>query len=79
MIQLLSSRFPSAKFEYKYSDEDTGSNCGHYIFMGGMILFENIPDNRTNEAFELAFELRPHYKEDYELVDGNYQYKDEDE
>lgn len=78
IITKLSEMFPELTVQLDYADEDTGSNCGRLIFKNGELINEFRPDSGSNEAYEIAFELRPHYKEDYELVDGKYKYKEEE-
>lgn len=63
---------------YSYADEDTGYNVGSYLFCKGLILSNFHPEGGSKEAYEIAFDLRPDNKEYYILVDGNYQYKEED-
>lgn len=77
LMKEMSKLYPNVTFEYAWADEDTGSNCGRATFKTGLADIEEIA-NGSNEAYELAFELRPDSKEYYELVDGEYQYKDED-
>lgn len=62
---------------YKYADEDTGYNTGEYKIAHGIVLYENIPVGGSVEAYDLAFELRPDYKDNYILIDGNYVHKEE--
>ncbi|MBV7268393.1 hypothetical protein [Winogradskyella luteola] len=78
LILLLSKKFPDVKFDYKYADEDTGSNCGLGIFENGNHDFRE-PDNLSNECYEIAFELNPDAEKYYHLVNGKYQYIDEEE
>lgn len=77
-IQKISEQNPKVKIYYDYADEDTGYNCGQYVFESGNVILENIPQGGTKEAYDLAFNLRPDHADYYELVDGNYQSKDED-
>ena len=77
LIDKLSAKFPNVSFTYKWSDEDTGCNCGTGSYKNGELEI-NRPENCSREAYELAFELRPHYKEDYKLVGDTYEYIDED-
>ncbi len=77
LIDKLSVRFPEVSFTYKWSDEDTGCNCGTGSYKNGELEI-NRPENCSREAYELAFELRPHYKEYYKLVGDTYEYIDED-
>ncbi len=77
LIRIMSSKF-NGKILYKYSDEDTGCNVGVFEFDKGNILSKNIPVNQSVEAYNLAFELRPDYKENYKLVGDTYEYIDEE-
>ncbi|MBD5381917.1 hypothetical protein [Clavibacter sp.] len=77
VIEALAERFPDVKFIHKWADEATAYNCGERGYEDGK-LFEYLPDEGSREAYDLAFELRPYLKDDYELVDGEYRYKDED-
>lgn len=79
MIQAISEQFPSVKIEYKYADEDTGYNVGCYEFEAGKELTVYIPYGGTKEAYDISFDLRPNYAENYELVDGIYEYIDDEE
>lgn len=77
IVEAISKRFPDVGFIYEYADEDTGCNTGVYSLKNG-ITNENHFDNSSVEAFDLAFKLRPDNKEYYQLVDGEYEYIDED-
>lgn len=77
MIEAMSLQFPDVAIEYAWSDEDTGSNCGKAAYKNGEIDYEEL-ENGSKEAYELAFELRPHYRENYKLIDDNYEYNEED-
>jgi hypothetical protein len=77
IIHAISIAFPDLEIDYKYADEDTGSNVGHLKFKQGKEMFRNIPDNGSTEAFTLAFELNPDDGEYYELIDGEWTYKEE--
>jgi len=73
LIELISKEFPTVKFIYEYSDEDTGSNCGIVVYEKGVCL-PTVLENGSKEAYELAFKLRPEYKADYKLVGNEYEY-----
>lgn len=75
----LSKQNPEIQFEYTYADEDTGCNVGRFVFKNGDVLSVLKPDNCSKEAYDLAFELRPDRQSDYSLVDGVYEYIDEEE
>lgn len=77
IITVMSLAFPAVSFQYDYADEDTGSNTGSFTFLAGEMTGSTFVNGST-QAYEMAFELRPGRKEDYVLVDGEYQYKDEE-
>lgn len=77
LIELLSKKNPDVRILYKYSDEDTGSNCGIGEYLNGRIEFNQF-ESQSKEAYELAFELRPDRKENYHLVGDKYEYVEED-
>jgi len=77
LMEKLSAHFPDISFIYKYADEDTGSNCGQGIILNGSAVMR-FPEHQSRDAYDLAFELRPDYAKNYELKDGNYQYKEEE-
>lgn len=79
LIKKLSAMWPDLTFEYTYADEDTGYNCGRYEFEKGEEKHSFIPEGGSNDAYEIAFELRPDYREYYEFVDGEYHYKEEED
>ena len=78
LIEKMHLELPRVKILYEFSDEDTGCNCGIGIFENGTSNFRKL-ENSSIEAYELAFKLRPDSKEYYALVDGKYEYVDEDE
>lgn len=77
LMVALSAKFPKVELIYSYADEDTGYNCGRIKITEGQIVTEDYPDGGSNEAYELAFELRPECSQYYEFVDGKYRYKEE--
>ena len=77
IVELISVKFPTVTFIYEWADEDTGSNCGKVVYLGGE-KSSWVPENGSKEAYEMAFNLRPDDKENYSLVDGEYKYIDED-
>jgi hypothetical protein len=79
MIGKMAEKFPTVLIEYVYADEDTGCNCGRLTYDEGKLSTEVIPENCSIEAYELAFEVIPSNKDYYELVDGEYKYKEDEE
>lgn len=73
LIELMSKECPEVKIIYKYSDEDTGCNCGIGEYQNGEIYFRELV-NSSKEAYDMAFELRPDRKENYQLIGNEYQY-----
>lgn len=78
VIEALIAKFPDLNIELKWADEDTGSNVGILKSIDGKPYYWR-PENQSLDAYELAFNLRPHYREDYRLVDGEYQYVDSED
>ncbi len=72
IFEALAKKFPTIPFEVKYADEDTGCNVGRLKFTGEDLETE-ILENCSNEAYELAFEIKGG-SEYYKLVDGKYEY-----
>lgn len=78
VIEALIVMFPDLNIELKWADEDTGSNVGILKSIDGKPYYWR-PENQSLDAYELAFDLRPHYRNDYHIVDGKYEYlSDED-
>ena len=77
LIEKLSIEFPGVEFDYTWAGEDTGRKCGKCICINGYC-DSYIPDSGSSDAYEIAFELRPYYRDCYELVDGEYRYKEEE-
>lgn len=76
MIDKIAEDYKDIKIEYEWADEDTGYNCGTAIFQNGNSTVK-IPEGGSKEAYEISFKLRPDRAENYELIDGNYKYKDD--
>jgi len=77
VIQAIADKFPMLKITLKYADEDSGSNVGVIIWHNGD-LSENLPKSQSKDAYDIYFELHPDDKENYQFVDGEYQYIEED-
>lgn len=77
IVEAISKAFPKVTIKYSWADEDTGYNCGRAIYRNGL-LEEEKPEGGSIEAYDIAFELRPGYKDNYTLVDGKYQYTETD-
>lgn len=78
LIHKISEEFPDINILYEYSDEDTGYNCGRITFFNNEIEDKEI-ENQSNEAYEIAFDLKPDVKEYYYLDLDSKTYKHRDE
>lgn len=78
LISKLSEMFPKVRIELKYADEDSGSNTGRFVFEGGEQKTGIIYPGQSKEAYENCFEVNPGDREYYQLVNGRYEYKEEE-
>ena len=78
LIKKLSFIFPDVEFHYAYADENTGYNTGIGTIKNGVANIHH-PEDESNEAYELAFELNPEDEECYELTKDGYKNIEEDE
>lgn len=78
LIQELSKMFSLVKIALTYADEDSGNNAGKIIFENGEAIEVNQPEGQSTDAYEIYFELHPDNKNNYKLVDGKYEYVEED-
>ena len=76
IIETISKKFPSIEFYYEWSSEDTGYNCGYATYKNGLNELNEL-DKQSKDAYELAFKLRPEDRNYYELINGQYQYKED--
>ena len=77
VIEALSKEFPDVTLTLTWASEDIGYSCGRLKYRNGEVLEAFLPEGGTNKAYELALELHPHFKDDFVLVDGKYEWKDE--
>ena len=54
----LSKKYPQVTFEVEYADEDFGYNVGRYVLLNGEVTEENIPDGGSQEAIEMAMDIK---------------------
>lgn len=78
LMQELSKMFPLVKISLAYADEDSGSNAGKILFENGEAIEVNQPEGQSTEAYDIYFELHPDSKENYKLVEGKYEYVEEE-
>jgi hypothetical protein len=70
----LSKMFPQITFEVEYADEDFGYNVGRYVLLNGEVTEQNIPDGGTQEAIEMATDIKgddEYYLEGYLIDDAD--------
>lgn len=77
VMEAMSKMYPDVTFEIAYADEDTGYNVGKYTLEGGEVTYENIPKGGSKEAYEIVFEVKPYLEEDFVLIDGEYEWKED--
>jgi hypothetical protein len=77
VIVKLAKMFPNIRMELRWADEDLGSNTGICKFAQGVCTDEYMPQDGSNEAYELVFELKEGSKDYFKLVDGKYVYDEE--
>lgn len=75
VIEKLAALNPTADFRHEWADEDLGSNVGIRDYSGG--IFEERLLKGTRAGYELAFALGSADAENYELVGGEYKYREE--
>lgn len=75
----LSKKFPGIRIIHTWADEDSGCNTGQIHFQNGVEVINHEPKNQSNEAYELYFELHPDRKDDFEMVEGKWEYKEDEE
>lgn len=73
LMQKLSEKLGNVPFEYMYASENTGYECGRLLLQNGHVIIDDIPEEGSQDAYEIFFRLWPEYRKDYELVDGTYQ------
>jgi hypothetical protein len=78
IFEKLAGTFPQLKIEIVWADEDSGSNTGEAWAENGKLFVRRI-ENQSKEAYDLYFELHPDMRRYYDLVDGEYEYKEENE
>jgi len=76
LIYILSTMFPDVSFKYTYADEDCGCNVGYYEIRNGVIKSKVEHENNSLEAWDVYFDLHPEARNDFELVNGKWEYKD---
>lgn len=76
LVAKIANKFPDVRIEYCWADEDTGSNTGFITFSDGEE-YNELYEDGSDEAYELAFELRPELKEMYIHTDEGYEYSEE--
>ena len=66
IVYALIKKFPNTDFCLKYASDKTGTNSGEMYSVNGNI-FINKEKDYSKQAFDIAFELRPHLKALYTL------------
>jgi hypothetical protein len=58
VIKRLSEKYPNNKFALKYADEDTGGNCGRYVYKNGELVERFRPEFFTTGARRYARKIQ---------------------
>ena len=69
IFEKLSKKYPEARFEVEYSDEDFGYNVGTYTLVGGVEVEVNVPEGGSREAIELAMVVQYGGIDEYDFCD----------
>ena len=69
----LAEQYPTIEFYLIYADEDCGYNTGKIWWQGGFSIDSDIPEHSMENYFECWGE-----SEDWEMVDGEWKYIEED-
>lgn len=77
LMKRLSGLFPKVTLAFTYADEDSGSNTGNITIQDGKVMQMNQPQSQSKEGYDIYFELNPGTRENYEFINGKYQYKDQ--
>ena len=75
VLKTLSEKFEDTTFKVTYADENIGCNCGIAEYKNGEASFFE-PIACSIEAYELAFSLWPHRRDDYVLTENGYEDKE---
>lgn len=70
VVIALSKKFPTVEILFEYADEDMGNNCASGAVIAGAISYDDIED-----PMKLAIDVWDD-AENWELVDGEWKYKD---
>lgn len=57
LIARLSNKYPGAEFNVRYADEDFGHNVGEYTFNSGDLVYDDILEGGTTDAYLMAGEI----------------------
>ena len=79
VIAKLSQKYPTVEITVRFADEDAGQNCGIYTLRDEKIIGNLEPEPGSTQAMKLYLELHEYAEEYYNLVDGEYIYKEEGE
>lgn len=78
LIIEMSKKFPDVEIIYTYADEDTGYNTGLLKIKNGEVLESEIPAGGSSRGYEIYLSINPDC-EYIKLIDGNYEYVDEED
>lgn len=53
----LSRKYPDVEINVRYADEDFGHNVGEFTYKAGEMVYEDIPEGGSEEAYEMAADI----------------------
>lgn len=74
IVKHLSHMFQDAEFNYKWADEDIGCNVGEHTWQNGGLTYENIPQDHSAKAYEMASEIMG-----IDLAEYGYRYSEKEQ
>jgi len=79
VLETLSEQYPTVEVKVEYADEDAGYNCGIYTLKNGDMIGQHQPAGGSKLAMDIYFDLHDGERENFDLVDDEYIYKEPDE
>ncbi len=84
VVEELSRMYPEKVVNIMWADEDTGNNTGEIAYQSGLVALDemgnvimfNVPDNRSNKAYNLYVELWGESNCLSKDADGNWKHND---
>lgn len=79
LIEILSKKFPELTLVYWWCEEVPEHGAGEVHFKAGNITYEKHINDGSKSEYELFFFLKPHWRDDYDLINGKYVNKENED